>query len=63
MHEIEKRTVDATASRIVFLDGLRGFAIVMVVATHAIAYAKVDQSLSTILSFWIQSVAVPPFFF
>ena len=62
MHEIEKRTVDATASRIVFLDGLRGFAIMMVVATHAIAYAKVDQSLSTILSFWIQSVAVPPFF-
>ena len=53
MHEIEKRTVDATASRIVFLDGLRGFAIMIVVATHAIAYAKVDQSLSTILSFWI----------
>lgn len=34
----------------------------MVVATHAIAYAGVGDSISTFLSFWVQSVAVPPFF-
>lgn len=58
----EKQVIDSAASRIVFLDGLRGFAIAMVVATHAIAYAQVDKSLTTFLSFWIQSLAVPPFF-
>jgi len=57
-----KQVTDSAPSRILFLDALRGFAIVMVVATHAIAYAKVDKSLATFLSFWIQSVAVPPFF-
>ena len=58
----EKQVMDPGASRIVFLDGLRGYAIVMVVATHAIAYANLDNSIVNFLSFWVQAVAVPPFF-
>lgn len=59
---LEEQGTESVSSRIIFLDGLRGFAIVMVVATHAIAYASVDKSVAAFLSFWIQSVAVPPFF-
>lgn len=34
----------------------------MVVATHAMAYAKLEDSTSSLLAFWVQAVAVPPFF-
>jgi surface polysaccharide O-acyltransferase-like enzyme len=50
------------ALRITFLDGFRGYAIAMVVATHAIAYANLELSIVSVISFWVQAVAVPPFF-
>ena len=50
------------ALRIAFLDGFRGYAIVMVVATHAMAYANLEPSIISVISFWVQAVAVPPFF-
>lgn len=34
----------------------------MVVATHAMAYAKLEDSTIGLLSFWVQAAAVPPFF-
>ena len=46
--------------RIQFLDAIRGYAIVMVVATHALAYTRVESS--EVIQFWVQTVAVPPFF-
>lgn len=49
-------------SRIEFLDGLRGYAILMVVATHAMAYASLDGYVRNFIEFWVQSVAVPSFF-
>lgn len=49
-------------SRIEFLDGLRGYAILMVVATHAVAYASLDGYVWNLIKFWVQSVAVPSFF-
>ena len=58
----EKPAIQSPAHRIAFLDGLRGVAIAMVVATHAMAYAGVDDSIVAFLSFWVQSIAVPPFF-
>lgn len=58
----EKKTYDPRPTRLSFLDGFRGCAIVMVVATHAMAYAKLDDSTSALLSFWVQAAAVPPFF-
>lgn len=58
----EIETCDSTPGRLSFLDGLRGCAIVMVVATHAMAYAKLEDSTIALLSFWVQAAAVPPFF-
>lgn len=49
-------------SRIEFLDGLRGYAILMVVATHAVAYAGLGNDEWSLIGFWVQSVAVPSFF-
>jgi peptidoglycan/LPS O-acetylase OafA/YrhL len=46
--------------RIQFLDAIRGYAIVMVVATHALAYTQVESS--EVIQFWVQAIAVPPFF-
>lgn len=48
--------------RIEFLDGLRGYAIFMVVATHAIAYAGLGSYERSLIEFWVQSIAVPSFF-
>lgn len=53
---------ESRSARLAFLDGFRGCAIVMVVATHAMAYAKLEDSTSSLLTFWVQAVAVPPFF-
>lgn len=58
----EKETGASRPERLSFLDGFRGCAIVMVVATHAMAYAKLDDSTIGLLSFWVQAAAVPPFF-
>ncbi|MEP7152472.1 MAG: acyltransferase family protein, partial [Nitrospira sp.] len=58
----KKVDYDPHARRIPFLDGFRGYAIIMVVATHAMAYANLDPSVVRIMSFWVQAVAVPPFF-
>ncbi|MBS0169851.1 MAG: acyltransferase [Nitrospira sp.] len=44
------------------MDGLRGYAILMVVATHAIAYAGLGNYERNLVQFWVQSVAVPSFF-
>lgn len=57
-----KEMSDSSLARLSFLDGFRGYAIVMVVATHAMAYAKLEESMIGLLSFWVQAVAVPPFF-
>lgn len=54
--------VGLNTSRIASLDGFRGYAIIMVVATHAVAYADLEASLASTLIFWVQAVAVPPFF-
>ena len=58
----KKSDYEPHALRIAFLDGFRGYAIVMVVATHAMAYANLDPSMVSTISFWVQAVAVPPFF-
>lgn len=34
----------------------------MVVATHAMAYVSLDSETRNLLAFWVQAVAVPPFF-
>lgn len=58
----KKVTYESRPARLDFLDGFRGYAIVMVVATHAMAYAKLEDSTISLLTFWVQAVAVPPFF-
>lgn len=58
----KKVAYESRPARLAFLDGFRGYAIVMVVATHAMAYAKLEDSTISLLTFWVQAVAVPPFF-
>lgn len=48
--------------RIGFLDGLRALAIVMVVGTHALGRADLNQSFKDDLGFWVSTIAVPAFF-
>ena len=54
--------LQSVTGRLSFLDGLRGYAIIMVVATHAMAYVSLDDSTVRLFSFWVQGIAVPPFF-
>lgn len=58
----DNQRIKSEAFRLAFLDGLRGYAIIMVVATHATAYVNLDDSTVHFLSFWVQAIAVPPFF-
>jgi fucose 4-O-acetylase-like acetyltransferase len=44
------------------LDGLRGLAIVMVVATHVLDYTQLPSDLKGTIASWVQTIAVPPFF-
>lgn len=60
--EANEQGIKSGSSRIAFLDGLRGYAIVMVVATHGMAYTALEDSTIRFLSFWVQAIAVPPFF-
>lgn len=46
--------------RVQFLDAIRGYAIILVVATHALTYMHMEGNET--LVFWVQTVAVPPFF-
>ena len=61
MHS-DRASYDSRPARLAFLDGFRGCAIVMVVATHAMAYAQLEGSTIGVLTFWVQAVAVSPFF-
>lgn len=51
---------DEGKARIRSLDAIRGYAIVMVVATHALTYTRTE--INEVLRFWVQAAAVPPFF-
>lgn len=46
--------------RVQSLDAIRGCAIILVVATHALAYTYVEAEKT--IEFWVVTVAVPPFF-
>lgn len=50
-------------SRFSSLDTLRGVAIVMVVATHAIGYSELPKDTQATLATIVQTAAVPAFFF
>lgn len=53
---------DPFSSRLVYLDSFRGLAIVMVVATHALGYAKLDHENAQLIGFLSRTIAVPVFF-
>ncbi|MCS6263204.1 MAG: acyltransferase [Nitrospira sp.] len=54
--------LDPSPSRLVYLDSFRGLAIAMVVATHALGYAHLDQESEQLLGFLSRTIAVPVFF-
>jgi surface polysaccharide O-acyltransferase-like enzyme len=51
-----------TGDRYAFLDSFRGLAVILVVATHVLDYTQMPQDLKTSITFWVQAIAVPPFF-
>ncbi|MGC3976662.1 MAG: acyltransferase [Nitrospira sp.] len=51
-----------TGNRMVYLDSLRGMAIGMVVATHALGYSQLTQENAQLIGFLSRIVAVPAFF-
>lgn len=56
------RSGHGIVERLTFLDGFRAIAIVMVVGTHALDYTSLSAETKAFLVFWIQTIAVPPFF-
>ena len=53
---------DTLKHRIRFLDEFRGYAIIMVIATHALEYTPLNLEMKELMTFWVQAAAVPPFF-
>lgn len=52
----------ALSNAMPFLDGFRAIGIMMVVATHALEYTQLNSQARAVISFWVYSVAVSPFF-
>lgn len=50
------------SDRLSYLDGLRGVAVIMVIATHALNFVALDPSTKTTITFLVQTIAVPSFF-
>jgi peptidoglycan/LPS O-acetylase OafA/YrhL len=53
-------SVDST--RLSYLDGLRGVAVIMVIGTHALNFVTLDPFTKNAIAFLVQTIAVPSFF-
>ncbi len=61
--ESKQASHSSTPERILFLDGLRAIAIIMVVGVHTLGYCvALPQDLKEIVSFIVHTVSVPVFF-